>query len=93
MATQKVRKLTLGLVLLPGGLGGHLLGGSSFGVLRLKLPLAKARLQSAPEPVACRKLALASAHVPLEQPLPVRPKLVALGARDTGPAVKSESPD
>ena len=66
MATQKVRKLTLGLVLVPGGLGGHLLGGCSFGILRLKLPLAKARLQSAPEPVACRKPALAILNAPLE---------------------------
>ena len=54
MATQKVRKLALGLVLLPRGLGG-----SRFGVPRLKLPLAKARLLSAPEPVACCKPALA----------------------------------
>ena len=66
MATQKVRKLALGLVLVPGGLGCHLLGGSSFCVLRLKFPLAKARLQSAPEPVACRKPALAILNAPLE---------------------------
>ena len=83
MATQKVRKLTPGLVLLPGGLGGHLLGGGSFCALRLKFPLEKARLQSAPEPVECRKPALASAHVPLEQPLPAKPKFATLDARDT----------
>ena len=68
MATQKVRKLTLGLdlVLVLGGLVGHHLGGCSFGSFRLKLLLAKARLQSAPELVATLKPTLTIVNVPLE---------------------------